>query len=155
MKTLLQMHDMSNLVSHQLNEKPLMNVGVHCVLELYDCSPEHLNDRPLIAQALREAAKLAESTLLGEVNHQFTPQGVTALALLAESHISIHTWPENGYAAVDVFTCGEHTKPEAACQYLAKVLQAGHHVLLKFPRRRMMNPTHQTIQDWELAESSE
>lgn len=155
MTTLLQIRDMSNLVSHQLNEKPLINVGVHCVLELYDCSPELLNNRPFITQALRDAAKIAQSTLMGEVNHQFTPHGVTALALLAESHISIHTWPEDGYAAVDVFTCGEHTKPEEACQYLAKILQAGNHVLLKFPRRRIMAPTNGMMKDWELAESSE
>ena len=155
MTTMLQINEMSNLLSHPLNEKPLTLVGVHCILELYDCSPEHLNDRPLIIEALREAAKIAKSTLLGEVNHQFNPHGVTALALLAESHISIHTWPEDGYAAVDVFTCGEHTQPEDACQYLAKVLQAGNHVLLKLPRRRMMTPNNGKIQHWELEESSE
>ena len=155
MTPLMEIHERSNLLSDPLNETPLTHVGVHCILELYDCSPDRLNDRPLIAEALREAAKIAKSTLLGEVNHQFTPHGVTALALLAESHISIHTWPEDGYAAVDVFTCGEHTQPEDACQYLAKVLQAGNHVLLKLPRRRMMTPTNGKMQDWELAESSE
>jgi len=128
---------MSNLFFNQLNQNPSTHVGIHCLLELYDCPAELLNDRSFIAAAIRDAAKIAKSTLLGEVNHQFTPQGVTALALLAESHISIHTWPENGYAAVDVFTCGEQTKPEAACQYLAKVLQAENHILLKFPRRIM------------------
>ena len=54
------------------------------------------------------------------VTHSFKPQGVTGLALLAESHISIHTWPEIGYAAIDVFTCGDHTMPEKACKLLFK-----------------------------------
>ncbi|MEB3296960.1 MAG: adenosylmethionine decarboxylase, partial [Cyanobacteriota bacterium] len=56
------------------------------------------------------------------------------LALLAESHISIHTWPESGYAAVDVFTCGDHTMPERACQVLAEELRAGSHKLTSFRR---------------------
>jgi S-adenosylmethionine decarboxylase len=59
---------------------------------------------------------------------------VTGLALLAESHISIHTWPESGYAAVDVFTCGDHTMPERACQVLWEELGAGHHKLTSFRR---------------------
>jgi S-adenosylmethionine decarboxylase len=59
---------------------------------------------------------------------------VTGLALLAESHISIHTWPESGYAAVDVFTCGDHTMPERACQVLIEELQSGHHKLTSFRR---------------------
>ena len=60
--------------------------------------------------------------------------GVTGLALLAESHISIHTWPENGYAAVDVFTCGDHTMPEKACEVLCEELAAGRHALRSFLR---------------------
>ena len=64
----------------------------------------------------------------------FEPQGVTGLALLAESHISIHTWPESGYAAVDVFTCGDHTMPERACEVLAVELGASDHKLTSFRR---------------------
>jgi S-adenosylmethionine decarboxylase len=60
---------------------------------------------------------------------------VTGLALLAESHISIHTWPEAGYAAVDVFTCGDHTMPEKACAVLSEELGSGHQSLRSFRRR--------------------
>ena len=60
------------------------------------------------------------------VTHSFKPQGVTGLALLAESHISIHTWPEIGYAAIDVFTCGDHTMPEKACKLLCDDFLAKH-----------------------------
>ena len=80
------------------------------------------------------AAKRAGATLLNLITHRFDPQGVTGLALLAESHISIHTWPENGYAAVDVFTCGDHTMPEQACQVLSQELRARRHSLKSFLR---------------------
>jgi S-adenosylmethionine decarboxylase len=91
---------------------------------MYGCPPELLDDPQAIEASLREAARLARSTLLQHMAHRFHPQGVTALGLLAESHISIHTWPEMGYAAADVFTCGEHTRPERACGYLASALKA-------------------------------
>ncbi|MBF2067468.1 MAG: adenosylmethionine decarboxylase [Calothrix sp. C42_A2020_038] len=111
-------------------------VGVHCILELYNCPMDLLNDIEFIKQTLEEAAKTARSTLLHRIAHQFHPQGVTALALLAESHISIHTWPENGYLAADVFTCGEHAKPVEACQYIARAFKSGKHLLMKLPRGR-------------------
>ena len=81
-------------------------VGKHCILELYDCDPSRLDDEAFIRTTITSAAKGAGATLLNLITHQFQPQGVTGLALLAESHISIHTWPESGYAAIDVFTCG-------------------------------------------------
>ena len=112
----------------------MATAGTHCILELYDCSRALLNDRIFIQNALRQAAEQARSTLLKEISYQFQPHGVTALVLLAESHISIHTWPETGYAAIDVFTCGQHTKPEEACLYLVRSLQARSHSLQKLPR---------------------
>ncbi len=117
-----------------MGDGPVASIGSHCILELYDCPPGLLDDPIYIRDALREAAREAESTLLGELHHVFEPQGVTALVLLAESHISIHTWPELGYAAVDVFTCGAHTKPEKACDFLVRKLQARRHQLRKLPR---------------------
>jgi S-adenosylmethionine decarboxylase len=110
------------------------SVGSHCILELYDCSETLLNDADFVRQSLRNAAKQAKATLLNEVLHQFDPQGITALALLSESHISIHTWPEMGYAALDVFTCGHHTDPEEACRYLIQAFQAERHVMTKLRR---------------------
>ncbi|MGF1496093.1 MAG: adenosylmethionine decarboxylase [Elainellaceae cyanobacterium] len=126
---------MLHVPSGQLGDRNLAPVGIHCILELYGCPSHLLNDGPFIQQALRDAARQARSTLVAEVLHQFEPQGVTALALLAESHISIHTWPEAGYAAVDVFTCGEQADPERACHYLTGSLQAAQHDLCKLPRK--------------------
>ncbi|MFO7628504.1 MAG: adenosylmethionine decarboxylase [Prochlorococcaceae cyanobacterium] len=109
-------------------------VGKHCILELYNCDPSRLDDEAFLRSAITNAAKRAGATLLNLITHRFEPQGVTGLALLAESHISIHTWPESGYAAVDVFTCGDHTMPESACQVLVEELAAGQHKLTSFRR---------------------
>ncbi|MDJ0696585.1 adenosylmethionine decarboxylase [Mastigocoleus sp. MO_188.B34] len=126
-----------NNPSNAPNNQPLVPVGSHCILELYECPNHLLNDFEFISQALVEAVKEAKSTLLKEVTHQFEPYGITALALLAESHISVHTWPEIGYVAIDMFTCGEHAQPEKACNYLTKAFQANKHVLLTLPRGRI------------------
>ena len=109
-------------------------VGKHCILELYDCNHAKLDDEAFLRDTITTAAKSAGATLLNLITHRFEPQGVTGLALLAESHISIHTWPENGYAAVDVFTCGDHTMPEEACRILGEELRASRHSLKSFLR---------------------
>ena len=109
-------------------------VGKHCILELYGCDGARLNDEGFLRSAITNAALRAGATLLNLITHRFEPQGVTGLALLAESHISIHTWPESGYAAVDVFTCGDHTMPESACQVLVEELKADSHLLKSFRR---------------------
>ena len=78
---------------------------------------------------LSRAAKLANATVLNLISNKFEPQGVTAIALLAESHISIHSWPESNYSAVDIFTCGQNMQPELASQYLIETLNAEEHFL--------------------------
>jgi S-adenosylmethionine decarboxylase len=113
---------------------PSGTVGKHCILELYGCDQARLDDEPFLRDTITTAARRAGATLLNLITHRFEPQGVTGLALLAESHISIHTWPESGYAAVDVFTCGDHTMPERACAVLADELAAAHHKLTSFQR---------------------
>ena len=103
-----------------IHTKNSENIGRHCILELYQCDHEKLNDEAFIRTTITSSAKVAGATLIHLLTHSFKPQGVTGLALLAESHISIHTWPEVGYAAIDVFTCGDHTMPEKACEILYK-----------------------------------
>ena len=68
------------------------------------------------------------------ISNKFEPQGVTAIELLAESHISIHTWPESNYSAVDIFTCGQNIMPELASQYLIEALKAEEHYLRAIER---------------------
>ncbi len=110
-------------------------LGQHCILELYDCNEFKLNDEAFLRHTIGLAVKLSGATLLNLITHRFEPQGVTGLALLAESHISIHTWPETGYAAVDVFTCGDHTMPERACEVISRELSARHFSLKSFQRQ--------------------
>ena len=109
-------------------------MGTHCVVELYDCPRKLLDDEAFVKQALVGAVACGSVELIGEVSHHFHPQGVTALGLLAESHISIHTWPENGYVAADVFTCGTQANPVKACLHLVEVFRAGRHSLIKLIR---------------------
>ncbi len=95
------------------------------MLELYRCDCEKLNDESFLRCTLNRAAKLANATVLNLISNKFEPQGVTAIALLAESHISIHTWPESNYSAVDIFTCGQNMMPELAsirCVSLSEIL---------------------------------
>ena len=70
------------------------------------------------------AAKAANATIMESAFHRFEPQGVSGTVILAESHLSIHTWPEKGYAAMDFYTCGDHTDPWLACEYAASALIA-------------------------------
>ena len=109
-------------------------VGKHCILELYDCDPSKLDDETFLRHTITTAAHRAGATLLNLITHRLEPQGVTGLHILADSHISLHTWPESGYAAVEVFTCGDHPMPEKACEGLCEKLAAGHHALRSFLR---------------------
>ena len=97
-------------------------VGAHVLADFWGCQFEKLDDAELLMNSLREAAKTANMTVRAEEAYKFEPQGFTGLLLLAESHISIHTYPERGYAAVDVYTCGGGIT-QKAIDYLKEVLQ--------------------------------
>ena len=102
-----------------------MNVlGTHLMLELKDCNREYLDDLPYIKDAITQAANEVGAHILGESFHRFHPQGVTGLLAIAESHICIHTWPEHGYAAADVFTCGTSFEPRRVAQILIEKLES-------------------------------
>ena len=108
--------------------------GKHCLRELHGC-PKDLRDDPTFVQdTLRKASEASRATILQVVAHRFEPQGVTALGLLSESHISIHTWPENSYAAADIFTCGENCDPEKACEYLREAFECARYSMTTVAR---------------------
>ena len=111
------------------NDEELIHQSNHFLLELYRCDYEKLNDESFLRCTLNRSAKLAKATVLNLISNKFEPQGVTAIGLLAESHISIHTWPESNYSAVDIFTCGQNMMPELASQYLIGTLKAEEHFL--------------------------
>ena len=125
------MEDSKNnpILSSFSNDEELTHQSKHLLLELYRCNYEKLNDESFLRCTLNRASKLAKATVLNLISNKFEPQGVTAIALLAESHISIHTWPESNYSAVDIFTCGQNMLPELASQYLIKALKANEHFL--------------------------
>ena len=100
-----------------------MHWETHVLLELKDCNPKVLDELPLIRSSLVGAVEEIGATILGETFHKFSPQGVTGIVAIAESHLCIHTWPEYGYAAVDIFTCGENFDPEKAVAYLIQRLE--------------------------------
>ena len=112
----------------------MYSAGISCLVELYGCPAELLDDECFIEEKLREAVEHARATLLEQSTKRFHPQGVTAFALLAESHVSIHTWPELSYAAIDVFTCGNRAMPERAIEFLVNALQPRRHTVQRVER---------------------
>lgn len=98
-------------------------LGKHLTVDMYGCSFEVLDNLDYIKTAMTTAAEESNLTLLDFSYYKFDPQGLTALALLSESHMSIHTYPELGYAAVDVFTCGDLSRPDKAIAILKKFLK--------------------------------
>jgi S-adenosylmethionine decarboxylase len=93
-------------------------LGSHLLIELKDCNPATLKNLEEVRDALVSAARDAKATIVDISFHEFSPFGISGMVVIAESHLSIHTWPEYGYAAVDIFTCGEVIKPEIAAAYL-------------------------------------
>lgn len=106
----------------------------HILFTLKGSPFELLDDEQNIKLLLYNAAKESKSTLLNLATHKFDPQGVTGVAMLAESHISIHTWPEKGMAVCDVFTCGDTAEPEKAVEYMQEQLKATEIVSNQFER---------------------
>ncbi|MGE5676129.1 MAG: adenosylmethionine decarboxylase [Mycobacterium leprae] len=96
--------------------------GRHVTMDLREVSFEHLNNVDLLRDAMVEAANRCGATIVGENFVKFHPQGVTGVLVLSESHLSIHTYPEEGFAAIDCYTCGTTVDPEVACDYLKTVL---------------------------------
>lgn len=116
-----------------MSELPI-TLGHHWIVDLHGCPNGLLDDHDLVRDRLKETTERFGLTLLNIVSNKFEPQGVTAVGLLAESHMSIHTWPEHGYAAVDIFTCGSDQNLKAACEFIADSLQAKESTVLHLSR---------------------
>lgn len=99
-------------------------LGRQILIELYQCDPAVLNSEWRLREILVEATRRSGATIVSDTFHTFSPHGVSGVVVIAESHVSIHTWPEYGYAAVDVFTCGEHIDPWVIAEYLHEQLRA-------------------------------
>ncbi len=101
----------------------MKQLGRHILAEFTGCNCEILNDLEAISKNLKEAARQSGATIVDSVFHRYNPHGLSGVVVIAESHISIHTWPEYGYAAVDFFTCGEQVDPWQACHYMQAKLE--------------------------------
>jgi len=101
----------------------LRGLGRHLIVEMWGVDPGLLDDEARLRELLVEAARRAGGKIIGVLFHKFEPQGVTGVVAIAESHISIHTWPEFGYAAMDIFTCGSHVDPWRAFELAREELK--------------------------------
>jgi len=106
------------------NQPIIPTLGKHIIIELSYCKEDTINDIKKVEEVMVEAARVANATVINTAFHKFSPMGVSGVVVISESHISIHTWPEVGYAALDIYTCGNTTKPFKACYYLAKQFKA-------------------------------
>ena len=109
-------------------------LGKHLLLELKSCDKEVLNDISFLRSTMLAAARECGATILGESFHQFSPQGVSGIVIIAESHLFIHTWPEYGYAAADIFTCGNSVHLERAVEILIRKLGSQNHSIIEMRR---------------------
>jgi len=102
----------------------MKKLGRHLIAEFADCDGQKLADVDYVEECLNEAVRKSGATIIRSVFHRYNPQGVSGVVVIAESHLSIHTWPEYNYAAVDFFTCGDSVDPYKAYEYMKKMLNS-------------------------------
>jgi len=99
-------------------------LGRHVLVEFYGCDSQALNQKAQLEAVMREAAEESGATVVSTAFHLFNPHGVSGVVVIAESHLTIHTWPEYNYAAVDLFTCGDSVDPWIAFEKIRDYLKA-------------------------------
>lgn len=109
-------------------------LGFQIILELYGCRYELLDDDKYIGEALTEAARVSGANIISTRFHKFSPHGVSGIVVISESHLTIHTWPEYGYAAIDVFTCGDGLNRDAAISCITEFFKPGHFTVMEMKR---------------------
>lgn len=114
-------------------------LGQQLLVELYNCDPDVLNDVNAIENHMEQAAEAAGATIVEKTFHHFSPHGVSGVVVIAESHLAIHTWPEYGYAAVDLFTCGSTILPEPCFEYLKAALKSTNYSVTEMKRGILSN----------------
>jgi S-adenosylmethionine decarboxylase len=134
----------------------MRSLGHQIIAEFYACNRDSLNDVDFIRTAMVGAANKAGAKIVTETFHHFSPHGVSGAVIIAESHLSIHTWPEYGYAAVDLFTCGDTVSSEAAFNYLREMLESAQVSTMEIHRGQveMMDPADGPVRHKPLLVSS-
>jgi S-adenosylmethionine decarboxylase len=118
-------------------------MGRHVIAELWGCPEDKLNDLHSIERIMVNAALEAGAEVREVAFHKFAPQGVSGVVIISESHLTIHSFPEHGYASIDVYTCGDRIDPNVACDYITKALSATRLESIQVPRG--VGPIH--VQD--------
>lgn len=109
-------------------------MGRHIIAELWGCNVEKLNDKELIERIFVDAALKAGAEIREVTFHKFAPHGISGVVIISESHLTIHCFPEHGYASVDVYTCGDVMDPNAATDYIADKLESTSYDKMEIPR---------------------
>jgi S-adenosylmethionine decarboxylase proenzyme len=117
------------------------SLGKHILVELYGCDSKILNDHDKVQKLMLGAARAAKATIVTSEFHRFNPYGVSGAVIIAESHLTIHTWPEYGYAAVDVFTCGDEVDPWVCVGEIVRILKPQSHTALEMKRGTLNIPS--------------
>lgn len=109
-------------------------LGRHVILEYYGCPSDLLDQAGYVEETLVDAANKMRATVISAHFHQFNPHGVSGAVVISESHLTIHTWPEYGYAAVDVFTCGNVVDPWVAHKHMVERFKPTRESVMEFKR---------------------
>jgi S-adenosylmethionine decarboxylase len=125
---------LNNLISSNAT-----HLGRHLLAEFFDCNENVLNNPSLIEQLMQQAAEACGATIVQTCFHRFSPYGVSGVVVIAESHLTIHTWPEMGYASVDLYTCGDACDPAVAFEFLREKLVSAHACYTHL-NRGLLNP---------------
>ena len=112
----------------------MKSLGKHLIIELFQCDSTLLNDVKTLEHHLLAAVQLSGATVIQPFFHQFSPHGITGVVVVAESHFALHTWPEYGYCAVDIFTCGDTVNGQVALDYLKENLGAANTSVMEIKR---------------------
>jgi len=112
----------------------MRSLGKHLIIELFECDSSILNDPKTLEHHLLAAVQLSGATVIQPFFHQFSPHGITGVVVVAESHFSLHTWPEYGYCALDIFTCGDKVSGHKALEYLRESLRAANVSIMEIKR---------------------
>jgi len=110
--------------AHSVRGMTMKALGTHLLIELWSCNTQKLDNLDYLERIMSQAAEVAGATVLKTAFQDFNPQGVSGVVVIAESHLTIHTWPELGYAALDIFTCGTTVDPWKAAGFLRQELEA-------------------------------
>ena len=121
-------------------------LATHLLLDLKRCNAERLDDLDFVRRSLIDAVAEAEATMVSESFHKFAPVGVTGVIALAESHISVHTWPEHAFATVDILTCGPNVKPRRAADLIIRRLECEEPSITELERGTVSEPSAITQQ---------